>query len=175
MSRNDVKRISMDDTDIRFYLPDARILTYSELSNIKKIEDLLPRHKSYFILLYPVQSESSGHWVCLTRYSKMIQYFDSYGLKPDVPMTWGKYNNVHRRLSELLNNTKLRVDYNNIDFQNNKDFTISTCGSFAVFRVLTMIEMDADLEKNNIILKTLKETNEDKSYDDIVVEFINKR
>ena len=41
--------------------------------------------------------------------------------------------------------------------------------------LLTMIEMDADLEKNNIILKTLKETNEDKSYDDIVVEFINKR
>jgi hypothetical protein len=38
-----------------------------------------------------------------------------------------------------------------------------------------MIEMNADLEKNNIILKTLKETNEDKSYDDIVVEFINKR
>ena len=42
-------------------------------------------------------------------------------------------------------------------------------------RILTLIEMNADLEKNNIILKTLKETNEDKSYDDIVVEFINKR
>ena len=76
MSRNDVKRISMVDTDTRFYLPDAKILTYSELSNIKKIEDLLPRHKSYFILLYPVQSESSGHWVCLTRFSKMIEYYD---------------------------------------------------------------------------------------------------
>ena len=175
MNRNDVKRISMDDSDIRFYLPDAKILTYNELTNIKKIEDLLPRHKSYFILLYPVQSESSGHWVCLTRYDKTVEYFDSYGLKPDVPLTWGKYNDVHRRLSELLNNTKLRVDYNNIDFQNNKDFTISTCGSYVVFRILTMIEMNADLEKNNIILKTLKETNEDKSYDDIVVEFINKR
>lgn len=175
MSRNDVQRISMDDIDIRFYLPDAKILTYSELTNIKKIEDLLPRHKSYFILLYPVQSESSGHWVCLTRYSKTIEYFDSYGKKPDEPLSWGKYNNVHRRLSELLNNTKLRVDYNNIDFQNNKDFTISTCGSYAVFRILTMIEMNADLEKNNIILKTLKELNEDKSYDYIIVEFINKR
>ena len=175
MNRNDVKRISMGDDDLRYYLPDAKILTYSELSNIKKIEDLLPRHKSYFILLYPVQSESSGHWIAVTRYSKMIAYFDSYGKKPDEPLTWGKYNNVHRRLSELLNNTKLRVDYNNIDFQNNKGFTISTCGAFAVFRVLTMVEMNADLEKNNIILKTLKETNEDKSYDDIVVEFINKR
>ena len=100
MSRNDVKRISMDDTDIRYYLPDSKILTYSELSNVKKIEDLLPRHKSYFILLYPVQSEQSGHWVCLTRFSKMIEYVDSYGEKPDVPLTWDKYNHVHRRLSE---------------------------------------------------------------------------
>ena len=175
MNRNDVKRISMDDSDIRYYLKDAKILTYSELSNYKKIEDLLPRHKSYFILLYPVKSESDGHWIAVTRFSKMIEYYDSYGLKPDVPLTWGKYNNVQRRLSELLNNTKLRVDYNNIDFQNNKDFTIATCGSYSVFRILTMLEMNADLEKNNIILKTLKETNEDKSYDDIVVEFINKR
>ena len=175
MNRNDVKRISMDESDIRFYLKDAKILTYSELSNYKKIEELLPIHKSYFILLYPVQSESSGHWVSLTRYGRTVEYFDSYGKKPDEPLTWGKYNNVHRRLSELLNNTKLRVDYNNIDFQNNKDVTISTCGAYAVFRILTMIEMNADLEKNNIILKTLKETNVDKSYDDIVVEFINKR
>ena len=97
MSRNDVKRISMGDDDISFYLPDAKILTYSELSNIKKIEDLLPRHKSYFILLYPVQSESSGHWVSLTRYDKTVEYFDCYGKKPDEPLTWGKYNNVHRR------------------------------------------------------------------------------
>ena len=57
MNRNDVIYQSMSDDDIRYYLPDAKILTYSELSNIKKIEDLLPRHKSYFILLYPVQSE----------------------------------------------------------------------------------------------------------------------
>ena len=174
MNRNDVKRISMDDSDIKFYLPDVKILTYSELSNYKKIEDLLPRHKSYFILLYPVKSESDGHWVSLTRYDKTVEYFDSYGKKTDEPLTWGKYNNVHRRLSELLNNTKLRVTYNTIDFQN-KDVSISTCGAFAVFRILTLIEMNADLEKNNIILKTLKETNEDKTYDDIVVEFINKR
>ena len=115
------------------------------------------------------------HWACLTRFAKMVEYCDSYGEKPDVPLTWGKYNNVHRRLSELLNNTKLRVTYNTIAFQNNKDFTISTCGAYSVFRILTLIEMDADLEKNNIILQTLKETNEHKTYDDIVVEFINKR
>ena len=176
MNRNDVKRISMDDTDIRYYLPDSKILTYSELSNYKKIEDLLPRHKSYFILLYPVKSESDGHWVCLTRFDKTVEYFSSYGTKPDVEFGWSaQFKDTPHYLSKLLGKTNLRVTYNSIDFQNNKDFTISTCGAFAVFRILTMIEMNADLEKNNIILKTLKETNEDKTYDDIVVEFINKR
>ena len=33
----------------------------------------------------------------------------------------------------------------------------------------------ADLDKNNLILKPLKEVNEDKTHDDIVVDFINKR
>ena len=36
MTRSDIKYISMDDQDIRHYLPDAKILTYSELTNIKK-------------------------------------------------------------------------------------------------------------------------------------------
>ena len=42
---NNIKYESMDDDDIRFYLKDARILKYTELSNVKDIEKLLPRHK----------------------------------------------------------------------------------------------------------------------------------
>ena len=173
MSRNDVKYISIDDSDIRYYLPDARIM--NELSEIQNITDLLPKHKSYVIILCPVNSDTDGHWVCLTRYRQTIEYFDSYGGKPDVPLSWGKYNNTPHYLSKLLGKTNLRVTYNTIDFQNNKDFTISTCGAFAVFRILTLFEMNANLEKNNVVLQTLKEVNEDKTYDDIVVAFINKR
>ena len=51
MNQNDVKYIAMGDDDIRYYLPKATIITYDELSNCKQIEDLLPKHKSYFILL----------------------------------------------------------------------------------------------------------------------------
>lgn len=175
MSSNNLKFISMDDDDIKYYLPDAKLLMYKELSKIKDIETLLPHHKSYFILLYPVKDDRDGHWVCFTRYDKTIEYNDSYGKKPDEPLTWGKYNTMTRYLSNLLNKTKLRVNYNTIDFQNKRDYSISTCGAFCVFRILTMKEMDADLERNNIILKTLKDINDKKSYDDIVVDFINKR
>ena len=165
----------MDETDLKFYLPKAKIITYDELSKIKDIEKLLPHHKSYFILLYPVESTTSGHWVCMTRYDKTLEYFDSYGLKPDEPLEWGKFKKTPHYSSQLLARTKLRIHYNTIDFQNKRDYTISTCGAFVVFRILTLTEMNLNLEKNNVMLKTLKETHEEKSYDDIVVEFINKR
>ena len=58
---SDIKYQSMDDDDIRFYLKDARILKYTDLTKVKDIVESLPRHKSYIILLYPVQSEESGN------------------------------------------------------------------------------------------------------------------
>ena len=58
---NNIKYIAMDDSDIRHYLPKAKILTYEELSKVKTIEKWLPRHKSFFILSYPVQSDTDGH------------------------------------------------------------------------------------------------------------------
>ena len=67
---NNIKFESMDDDDIRFYPKDARILKYIDLTKVKDTEKLLPKHKSYIILLYPVISETSGHWVCITRFDK---------------------------------------------------------------------------------------------------------
>ena len=90
---NEIKYESMDDNNIRFYLgKNARILTYNELSKYKSIDKLLPKHKSYFILLYPVGSEFNGHWVCMTRYDKTLEYFSSYGTKPDIEFNWPTSN-----------------------------------------------------------------------------------
>ena len=162
---------------MKFYLPNAIILKYNELSKYKTIEQLLPKNKSYIILLYPVGSENSRHWVALTRFNSKIEYFDSYGGAPDIPLTWktSQFQNSKRYLSILLNKSKYNVVYNSIDFQSKRDEQISTCGAFAVFRVLTMLELNADLDKNNLLLKTLKDSNENMSFDDIVVEYINKR
>ena len=147
MNSNNIKFIAMDDTDIKFYLPKAKIITYDELFKVKDIEKLLPRHKSYFILLYPVESKTNGHWVCMSRYDKTLEYFDSYGLKPDEPLEWSKFKKTPHYLSLLLGKTKLRIHYNTIDFQSKRDYTISTCGAFCVFRIPTLTEMNLNLEK----------------------------
>ena len=52
---DDLKYEAMDDDDVRHYLPDARILKYNELVKYKTLESLLPKHKSYVILLFPLQ------------------------------------------------------------------------------------------------------------------------
>ena len=172
---SDIKYQSMDDDDIKFYLKDVRILKYNDLSKVKDIAKLLPRHKSHVIILYPVISETSGHWVCITRFDKTIEYFDSYGNKPETPLNWTpQFKKTPHYLTDLLNKTKLRVVYNSIDFQSKRDLNVSTCGAYVVFRILTLKEMNADLDKNNLMLKTLKEST-NQSYDDIVVNFINKR
>ena len=169
-----IKYESMDDNDIKYYLPDSRLMMFKELKGIDDIEILLPSHNSYFILLYPTISETNGHWVVLTRYNDIIEYTDSYGLLPDIPLKW--YNKqIEPYLTNLLNKTKLEVVYNTIDFQDKKDDKMATCGAFVVFRVLTMLELKANLEQNNALLKKLKKDSNNKSYDDIVVEYINYR
>jgi hypothetical protein len=174
---DETKYQSMSDDNILYYLPHAVILKYNDLAKYKTIEKLLPKHKSFFILLYPVMSDSSGHWVALTRFNNTIEYYDSYGGVIDDAFNWksSNFRGNKRYLSNLLNKTKLNVDYNSFDFQSKRDTMISTCGCYSVFRVLTMIELNADLEKNNLLLQTLKDSNEDMSYDDIVVQYINKR
>ena len=169
-----IKYQSMGDGDIKHYLPDARLMMYKELKGIDDIEILLPRHKSYFILLYPVQSESNGHWVVLTRFNDVIEYLDSYGNEPDFPLKW-YHEKIDPYLTNLLNNTNLEVVYNTIPFQDKKNSILATCGAFVVFRVLTMLELKANLEQNNALLKKLKKDSNGKSYDDIVVEYINYR
>jgi hypothetical protein len=170
-----IKYESMGDDDIRYYLPKARIMKYNDLSKFKTIEQLLPTNKSYVILLYPVSSATSGHWVALNRYNDIIEYYDSYGSKPDIPLTWAKFKDNPRYLSELLSNTRLKTVYNSIDFQTKRDLSVSTCGCYSVFKILCMLELNADMAKTNLLLQALKESNPEMSYDDIVVNYINKR
>ena len=51
MNSNNIKYVAMDDTDIKFYLPRAKILTYDQLSKVKDIEKLLPHILYYYIQL----------------------------------------------------------------------------------------------------------------------------
>ena len=136
---NDIKEVeenSISDTEIRHYLPNARIIEYPDLKNYETIEELLPEIGSYIILLY-LDTPNSGHWVTIKRDKNGINYFCSYGTYPDGQLKWYgedlfKKFNGRPYLTDLFNKTKLDVYYNDIDYQSKKE-DIVTCGRHVLF------------------------------------------
>jgi hypothetical protein len=173
----EIEHEPMDDGDLRYYLGDnLRLLTYRELNNYNTIEDLLPDNKSHVIILYPVISEVNGHYCTIYRLNDVIYYSCSYGMKVDAPLSFNdKYKDTPKKLSQLLNKSYFPVYFNTICFQDKKDSKIATCGSYAIFFILCMLEFNANLGESIQLLQTLKTQNDNLSYDDIVVLYINKR
>ena len=76
----------MDDDEIKKYLPNVPVLSYTELTE-KTLDEILPDKNTYCIILYQ-SSPHSGHWVALLRYDNLYEYFDSYGNVIDEPLSW---------------------------------------------------------------------------------------
>lgn len=160
---NKVKQIErvattpMGDDNIKKYLPDTPIIVYSDLQKYRSIEDILPRDKSYAILLYQ-DSPNSGHWVAVMRYNDVIEFFDSYGGKPDSQLKWVNQSRRHqlgitdKYLSRLLDNTDLPVIYNKVKYQDG-DPDVTTCGRHVVWRILNMLKKNMDLKQYNKMMK----------------------
>jgi hypothetical protein len=172
-----IKRKPLSDADIRAYLPDAKIISTSELNNIKDIDELLPKDKDVIFLLY--QSKPNyGHWVLLSKYNNTIEYNDSYGGKIDGPLKWNskKVNNILENepyITDLLTKAqdKYKIIYSIKDLQKDSP-DVADCGRFAIMRALTI------LNDNQTLKDYIKMMNEMKKitgfdYDDIVSGIIN--
>jgi hypothetical protein len=169
--------IPMSDLDIKHYI-DKPTVKYSELSRYNTIEELLPNDKDCFIMLVE-HTLNNGHWVCLLRYNDIIEFFDSYGKPPSYSLKYTtktenkKLGQDKNYLDFLLNGTKKKVIYNNIDYQKGK-MDINSCGAHCVFRCLQMLNNNLNLVNyNKLMQKTKKETGLD--FDKIVSAFINLR
>ena len=131
------------DADIRDFLPDAQILKYSDLNRYSTLENLLPRVKSYFLLLY-LESPNAGHWVLVSRPEQnQVEYFDSYGGYPDSPLLWTspekreKLGTGEPYLSMLFRQYPGKVVFNKVKYQKQEP-GISNCGRWCVLRALKM-------------------------------------
>lgn len=139
----------IDDTDIgRYFGEDARqnkIVKYSDLKNYQSINQLLPEDTDFRIILTE-SKPNCGHWTCVMKYKNILEWFDSYGVKPDgefryinkmVRTMLGQDGNV---LTKLLKETKTpdqKVYYNKRRFQNGAD-GVNTCGRWCIARILAM-------------------------------------
>ena len=133
------KGYALSDDDIRKALgDDISILSYPTLSEHQSIPF---DSKGRCILLYLTFSENSGHWVCLLDKKDHIEYFDSYGKKPEEPLHSVSEEEKHQYgegkpyLTELLKRSGKPVIYNTHPFQSSKSGN-AECGRHSVVRCL---------------------------------------
>ncbi len=172
----------MGDDDIRKYFPNAKIIKYSELKDVSRIEDLLPRPKTFFFLLYE-RSLNVGHWVLVSRYKDngidTIEFFCSYGSRIDEPLTWTpvgmrvQLGQDKPYLSNLLDKSPFRVIYNPVQFQSKKS-PISTCGAYDTLRASELQKHNTTLDEFNDMLEEVKKAT-GLTYDEIVSNLVHLR
>jgi hypothetical protein len=168
----------MDDGDIRYYLPNAKIMRYRDLHPYKTLDELLTQPTDYVVLLYE-SSVNQGHWTCICRDGGKVMYFDSYGGKPDNPLRWSTIQK-RRELGEeipwltgLLDKTAMPVFFNDVDYQAVKP-GVSTCGAHCVFFLQQVLDHGADLHSYWRLMQTLR-AKEDLTYDQIVAKYVPHR
>jgi hypothetical protein len=175
----------LGDDDIRFYLPNAPIMKYSELNKYKIIEQLLPKENTYAFLLYE-NSKNKGHWVVISRYKylksdkeDLIEFFDSYGEKIDEELNWNaeEQNRMlgqgHKILTELLKKTNKKVIYNPFKYQGDENNNINTCGRHCVFRIKNLLDCKRNLNQYYTFMKEIK-VESGNTFDEIITHLIDK-
>jgi hypothetical protein len=164
----------MGDDNIRSYFPNAKIVNYNHLNEIDSIDDLLPNNKSYCFMLIE-DSPNQGHWVCLNKLNGKIEFFDSYGGKPDSQLKWTpmqerkELGQAKKRLTQLLKKSGYKVNYNPVHYQQDGG-DIQTCGRHCCLRIKNMLN-GKDLDAYNKFMKQEKERT-GMDYDEIVSFFI---
>lgn len=168
----------ISDKDFEKYFSDAnqKILKYSQLENIKDINELLPDEKDYRIILTE-NKKNSGHWCAITRDNDIYTWFDSYGEYPDDELKYiPKFINEmlgqdKKHLSRLLKTIKEpnQIFYNKTKYQKLAD-GINTCGRWCIcFLLLHHIGYDLKEFKNFIKLNSKKYN--DMPYDILICNF----
>lgn len=132
----------MSGSQIQNYLPSVNLLRYEDLLHYDKI----PLGKDGLVILYPVSSNNSGHWVCLFLKNNILHFFDSYGCalgdRPDYEQKFMSKNYIKNGytpkmahyLTCLLDKSPYPVSYNKYDYQSLKS-NVETCGYWCVARL----------------------------------------
>jgi hypothetical protein len=134
---------SLSDKDIIKLLKGrTKVVIYPELANYITIDDLVGKYGSAVILYINSKTGDYGHWCAVIKHADRIEFWDSYGIKPDREFdqidenTRKQFNFPDKPyLSKLLLNSKYKIEYNHEQLQKYDD-KIATCGRWVVLRIL---------------------------------------
>ena len=144
---------SLSDSDIRHILGNnCKIVEYTDLSNFRNMEDLLPNDTDFVVILIE-SKQNSGHWTSIAKANKRITLFDSYGCKLEDEL-----NFISKAMNRMLCQSKSEIQnlidsvpndyeviYNKTKLQAEKP-EIATCGRWTCGWI-QMFKMGYDLEE----------------------------
>ena len=133
MDLKTLKTRKMDITEIRKYLPNyARAILYKTLSSSKK--DVFAGGTTCVVVLYEstINKKRQGHYIALIDRGNHIEYFSSLGRGPRDELNEMELSES-KKFRQILGN---RYKYNKHPLQNQRDYSINTCGLFTIARCL---------------------------------------
>jgi hypothetical protein len=141
MSIQDILAYPLSNDDIQEFLnPDTKILTYPQFASMSHIDeafDALGR----CIFLFLTTSPTSGHWLCMFKRGDTIEYFDSYGERPEAQREWLSEEELEELgqdepyLWNLMRASGYKIFSNTVQYQKERG-DISTCGRWCLLRLV---------------------------------------
>jgi len=135
------ERYALSDDDIKRLLgSDIKITTYPDLEHTTNVDELFDS-RGRAIIFFPQQSQQSGHWTCMIKKGRKIEFFDPYGEKPDAQksgLSHRKLEQLHMDrplLGTLLLDSPYPITFNKVQLQELND-DVQTCGRHCVCRLL---------------------------------------
>jgi hypothetical protein len=138
-----IKAYSLSNDDIQSILePDTKIWSYPDFGNMEHIDEAFDK-LGRCIFLFLTESQNVGHWLTMFKRpaQKTIEYFDSYGEKPEAQRSWltddqlEALGEAQPYLWNLLKKSGYKVFYNTVPYQSDRS-QINTCGRWAVARLI---------------------------------------
>jgi hypothetical protein len=169
-NKNELKRQiteEITDTDLTRYFGKKdfkNVIKYSELANYNSIQQLLPRNKSWKIILIE-NKFNSGHWTLLLRDKDTIEWYNSYGSFPSKELDFIHHlqnsflNQDVKHLNILLTQAlpKFKIIYNKRQLQKLEQ-GVNTCGKWVIFRIMMLEKYNLNLSQFlNLIDKLTKQ------------------
>lgn len=123
---------SLTDVEMKRYIPN--LVSYDEIEHMTE-EELLRRLP--LVVLY-LNAKDSGHWTLVHRVPGSIEFFDSYGYKPDqefsyIPSEFQTPKYLAKLLAKIIRTEP--ISYNQYQFQE-KRHNVNTCGRHVIMRHL---------------------------------------
>lgn len=175
-----LENYSLSDTDIHQILgKNVSIVAYPDLIKYKRIEELFTTSNNCIIFFEEdIQNGNLvGHWEAICKKDNTIQFFDSYGLAPDMCRKWLSEQKLIQLkenkplLGALLNRAEddgYEILWNQHQYQSYKK-DISTCGRHSCCFIL-----NGDLRDDNYLrfMNQLIRKYNAKNYDEAITKFI---